>query len=142
MCVNSKWPDTKLSTPKDTNFQYTDSQQSLCNKRSRERLAAFSRSPRTYHLACCALGVCVSCIPVQNPGYSTTFKWAVSSDLSANSSNHMNPQLSTHNVQEFPKSLRITSNSRWLCTKLSCTELDTSGKTQLRLPPLKKYSSL
>jgi len=36
--------------------------------------------------------VCVSCIPVQNHGYSTTLKWAISSELSANSGNHMNPQ--------------------------------------------------
>lgn len=84
----------------------------------------------------------VSCIPVQNSGYSTSFKLAVSSDMSANSSNNTNPHLSTQNVQEFPKSLRTTSNSRCLCTKFSCLELDTSGQTYRRLPPLKKYSSL
>jgi hypothetical protein len=120
----------------------TQTPSSLCNKRSREILAAFSHSPSTHHLGCCALGVCVSCIPVQNSGYSTTFKWAVSSDLSANSSNHINHHLSTHTVQEFPRSLRTTSNSRCLCTKFSHPELDTSGETHLRLPPLKKYSSL
>ena len=38
--------------------------------------------------------------------------------------------------------LRTTYNSRCLCTKFSHRELDTSGQTHLRLPPLKKYSSL
>ena len=135
----------KLAHQKTLTFN-TQTPSSLCATKEVEKYWLLSVAVQVLIILHAVLWVCVCvCVCVMHP---CTEFWLqhhiqiVSSDLSANSSNHTNPQLSTHNVQEFPKCLRITSNSRCLCTKFSCKEPDTSGKTQLRLPPLKKYSSL
>ena len=77
----------------------TQTPSSPCNRRSRETFAALSLQSMYSSSWMLCFGGSVSCIHAQNSGYSTTFKWAISLDLSANNSNHTNPHVSANNVQ-------------------------------------------